>query len=115
MVPRTQQEDAALIAACERQMREGGWQPDAFFFAHRGGRAQNAELQKVFADYEATDATHSYWQDDAPQTMLIDEVEAIWSAIEERDDWQPLYDKVDALRRMGAAHGPAPQAAAQQR
>ena len=42
------------------------------------------------------------------QNMLIDEVESIWSAIDERDDWQPLYDKVDAIRRMGAAHGPAP-------
>jgi len=61
------------------------------------------------------DDAHPYWQDDAPQSMLIDEVEAIWSAIDERDDWQPLYDKVDALRRMGSAHGPAPQPAAQQR
>ena len=40
--------------------------------------------------------------------MLIDEVEAIWSAIDERDDWQPLQDKVERLRRMGEAHGPAP-------
>ena len=39
--------------------------------------------------------------------MLIDEVESIWSAIDENDDWQPLFDKVAALRRMGEAHGPA--------
>jgi len=115
LVARTQEQDAALIAACERQMREGGWQPDAFFFAHRGGRAQTPELQDIFRNYEAVDDAHPYWQDDAPQSMLIDEVEAIWSAIDERDDWQPLYDKVDALRRMGSAHGPAPQPAAQQR
>ena len=35
--------------------------------------------------------------------MLIDEVEAIWSAIAERDDWQPFEDKVRAIRRMGEA------------
>jgi hypothetical protein len=35
--------------------------------------------------------------------MHIDEVEAIWSAIAERDDWQPFEDKVNAVRRMGAA------------
>ncbi len=40
--------------------------------------------------------------------MLIDEVEAIWAAIAERDDWQPLYDKVAALRRMGDALGEPP-------
>ena len=43
--------------------------------------------------------------------MLIDEVETIWSAIDQRDDWSPLSDKIEALRRMGDAHGipPAPQ------
>jgi hypothetical protein len=40
--------------------------------------------------------------------MLIEEVEEIWSSIDERDDWQPLFDKVAALRRMGEAHGHAP-------
>ena len=35
--------------------------------------------------------------------MYIEEVEAIWSAIAEHDDWQPLADKVTAVRRMGKA------------
>jgi len=35
--------------------------------------------------------------------MLIDEVEEIWAAIAEMDDWAPLYHKVDAIRRMGSA------------
>jgi hypothetical protein len=37
--------------------------------------------------------------------MHIDEVEAIWSAIAERDDWQPFKEKVRAIRRMGEAMG----------
>jgi hypothetical protein len=35
--------------------------------------------------------------------MLIDEVEAIWSAIDQRDDWGRLEAKVAAIRRMGEA------------
>ena len=35
--------------------------------------------------------------------MHIDEVEAIWSAIAERNDWKPFEDKVRAIRRMGEA------------
>ena len=46
---------------------------------------------------------HPYWSDAAPCSMHIDEVEAIWSAIAERDDWQPFTDKVTAIRRMGGA------------
>jgi hypothetical protein len=36
--------------------------------------------------------------------MHIDEVEEIWSAIAERDDWKPFETKVAAIRRMGEAH-----------
>jgi hypothetical protein len=35
--------------------------------------------------------------------MHIDEVEAIWSAISDHDDWSPLEAKVAAIRRMGEA------------
>lgn len=37
-----------------------------------------------------------------PETMVIDEVEAIWSAIESADDWAPLHAKVAAVRETGA-------------
>jgi uncharacterized protein YdiU (UPF0061 family) len=47
---------------------------------------------------------HAYWQGETPCSMHIDEVETIWSAIANRDDWQPLVDKVAAIREMGAAH-----------
>jgi hypothetical protein len=35
--------------------------------------------------------------------MLIDEVETIWAAIAERNDWTPLHDKVNAIRQHGRA------------
>jgi serine/tyrosine/threonine adenylyltransferase len=42
---------------------------------------------------------HPVAQDPAPQTMVIDEVEAIWAAIDGDDDWQPLGAKIGQLRR----------------
>jgi len=48
---------------------------------------------------------HAYWAGGTPCSMHIDEVEAIWSAIDERDDWAPLMAKVAAIRAMGAAYG----------
>ena len=47
--------------------------------------------------------THPYWSSDGPCSMHIEEVEAIWSAIAERDDWQPFNNKVKAIRLMGEA------------
>jgi len=42
--------------------------------------------------------------------MNIDEVEAIWAGIAERDDWKPFEEKVTAVRRMGdAMRADAPQ------
>jgi hypothetical protein len=35
--------------------------------------------------------------------MHIDEVESIWAAIAERDDWTVLERKIASIRRMGEA------------
>ena len=102
--------DAALVAACEKAMREQGLQPDAFFFAHRGGRAVQGDLAEAFAGFDAVETGHSYWQGHAPQTMLIEEVEAIWSAIDREDDWSVLERKISAIRTAGEAHAPSPVA-----
>ncbi len=40
-----------------------------------------------------------------PEEMLIDEVEAIWAAIDAGDDWGPFQAKVERVRAMGAAWG----------
>lgn len=104
--------DTQLVAACEAHMRKGALQPDAFFFGHRGGRgAAQGALGEALAGCEPVASDHPYWAGPAPQTMLIEEVEAIWAAIDRDDDWGPLNAKVAALRQMGEAHGPAPQPA----
>ncbi|WP_394731228.1 protein adenylyltransferase SelO family protein [Altererythrobacter sp. GH1-8] len=106
--PRDEESNAALVAACEKALRDDGWQPDGFFHHHRGGRNAQGTLAEALAGYEATDTSHEYWNEDSVQSMLIDEVESIWDAIAERDDWSPLEVKIAAIRRMGEAHGPAP-------
>lgn len=117
LVSRGLEQDGAMIAACERWLIDSGMGVDPFFFTHRGGRAtaDNPALAEAFAGYDPVDSSHPYWQGDAPQAMLIDEVESIWAAIADTEDWQPLHAKIAALRRMGEAHGAPPAPAGQMR
>ncbi|MDN3645810.1 YdiU family protein [Pontixanthobacter aestiaquae] len=103
-----EERDAALVAAAEKAMRDSGEQPDAFFYRHRGGSGAKGELADALAGYAPAESDHPYWSEGTPQSMLIDEVEALWSAIDQRDDWRPLNDKIAAIRRCGAAHGAPP-------
>ncbi len=110
VAPQGLEPDTQLIAACEAAMRDSGVQPDAFFFAHRGGRGpETGAVGELLTAYEAIGAAHEYWADPAPQSLVLDEVEAIWAAIDRDDDWGPLHAKVAAIRRMGAAHGAPPR------
>ena len=109
--PRGGQADTALIAAGERSMRESAMPVEAFFFAHRGGRGSPTDLQEALRGYVPLASDSPYWSDPVPQSMLIDEVEALWSAIERNDDWAPLEAKLAALARMAAAFGDPPVAA----
>ncbi len=111
VVSRGLEADSALIAAAEKTMREGDIGPDEFFFRRRSGRHASGALTEALTGYEGVADDHPYWSDAAPQAMLIDEVEALWSAIAERDDWQPLHAKIAAVRRMGDALGEPPEPA----
>lgn len=109
---RGEEADLAVVVAAEKAMRESGAGVDEFFFRHRGGRSEDSDLATALAGYDG-DSAHPYWADPAPQAMLIDEVEAIWAAIAERDDWVPLHAKLVALKRMGEALGEPPAPAGQ--
>jgi uncharacterized protein YdiU (UPF0061 family) len=100
-------EDTALIAAAERYMRERALSPDAFFFAHRAGRDRpDGEFGELLSAYVPTcKAQGEAWAHGAPPGVLIDEVERLWTAIDQHDDWAPLHAKVAAIRQLGAALG----------
>jgi uncharacterized protein YdiU (UPF0061 family) len=84
---------------------------DRVFFDWRGGRDPGEELYPADAFRELAKLlegrerppTHTYWSAPEPCSMHIEEVEKIWSAIAERDDWQPFDNKVKAIRTMGDA------------
>ncbi len=82
---------------------------ERFFFDGFGGAA--ARVPGMIDDlvaYQPVDPdrrAHPYFAGDAPCTMLIDEVEALWSPIAERDDWAPLEAKLAQIRVMAEAIG----------
>ena len=100
--------DTRLVAACEKELREGAWQPDAFFFVHRGGRNAQGDMADALAGYEPHGDAHPFWSDGSPQSLVIDEVEDIWARIEAKDDWSALEKKIAAIRVCSQAHGAKP-------
>lgn len=103
--------DAALIAAAEQDMQASQTGPDRFFFQHRGGADPGSNpFGAALAGHAplAAAGDHPLWREDGPPDLLISEVERIWAAIAEHDDWQPLEAKIAAIRRLGEALGPPP-------
>lgn len=110
-------EDEVLVEAIQKALVSTQMDPDRFFFDWRGGVRRGpsvadphyshngfTDFLTLIPDFAVGAPAHDYWSDDAPCTMLIDEVEALWAPIAERDDWAPLHAKVAAIRRMGEAH-----------
>jgi uncharacterized protein YdiU (UPF0061 family) len=109
-------EDLLLIAAIEEALSAQSVQIDRFFLDWRGGRLRapaphyDADpfegFRRLVATREAVPGAldHPYWSDAAPCSMHIEEVEAIWSRIDEADDWSAFHAKIAAVRRMGEAH-----------
>lgn len=106
--PRGLEQDMTLVAACESAMRETGEQPDAFFHRVRSGLVNGDPLTETIAGYTPAAADHSWWQSNGPVSLVLEQVEPIWEAIAERDDWDPLKHKLTAIRALGGALGEAP-------
>ena len=103
--------DRDLAAALLKALESRAATIDRIFFDWRGGHNPGEErysgepfraLAVKLAGRERP-PTHAYWSDPEPCAMHIDEVEAIWDAIAERDDWGPFNAKIAAIRRMGEA------------
>ena len=112
----------ALLAGQVRCWLERSRIPfDRFFFDWYGGAA--AEARALGGPYGATYSgpdfapvrdglvgraplrpealADPYFSGAEPTTMHIDEVERVWAAIAERDDWAPLVSKLDQVRALG--------------
>jgi uncharacterized protein YdiU (UPF0061 family) len=103
--------DGEIAAALIRALATREATIERTFFDWRGGRDPGVEpypsppfreLARLL-ESRARPPEHSYWSDPEPCSMHIDEVEAIWSAIAQGDDWQPFDNKLKAIRRMAEA------------
>jgi uncharacterized protein YdiU (UPF0061 family) len=111
VVPADGQADRDLAAALVTALATREATIDRLLFDWRGGRDPGTETypQPAFRDLarqlagRQREVTHAYWDDPAPCSMHIAEVEEIWAAIASDDDWARLEAKVAAVRRMGEA------------
>ncbi|MEP9360327.1 protein adenylyltransferase SelO family protein [Sphingomonas sp. KR3-1] len=109
VAPRGTPADRVLAETLEKALATTLAPLDEFFFEAFGGNLP-AHYGEAFDDLRSQLAhyaprkprDHAYWSG-TPCSMLIDEVEAIWAAIAERDDWAPLNAKVAAIRNMAEA------------
>jgi uncharacterized protein YdiU (UPF0061 family) len=108
---RGEPEDRPLVSAIIQGLRSRIVGIDRFFFDWRGGRIPEdqaygaIEFDELRARLEGRQhpLIHPYWSGPAPCSMHIDEVESIWAAIADNDDWSPFESKIEAIRRMGDA------------
>lgn len=64
-------------------------------------RATEAARERLVATPEG----RKYFSQELPEMMLIDEVEKIWSAIDQQDDWTLFYGKIARVRERGKIYG----------
>ncbi|HEY3814833.1 MAG TPA: YdiU family protein [Caulobacteraceae bacterium] len=117
--PKTPEEDSALAQALLKLLAAGGdalrWEP--LFFDWFGGEASReramrgprADLYRgeAFAAFEAALEGYAperperldapYFARPEPQELLYDEIETIWAAIADHDDWAGFHRKLEAI------------------
>lgn len=125
LTPLGDERDADFLSLVRAFLVESRVGYDRFFFDWYGGAASAARaaaspevdkyrgatfvpLRSAMDAYQPADAARlarPYFQRTAPCSLLIDEIEALWDAIAERDDWSVFEAKVADIRTMGAESG----------
>ena len=127
LVPLGDERDADLLSSCRAFLEESRVGHDLFFFDWYGGAASErraaaspetgryegaafAALRRAMDAHEPAPGVPSrlddaYFQRARPCTLLIDEIEALWAHVAERDDWAPFEAKIDEIRAMAVALG----------
>lgn len=72
------------------------WEP--FFFACFGGKScsEDADWNALLSSY-APDRPERLADIETPCDLLYEEIESIWAAIDERDDWEPFEIKLSEI------------------
>jgi uncharacterized protein YdiU (UPF0061 family) len=111
LAPRGADEDRVLVASAIAYLGETHAPIDRFFHRVFGGPARGRFdgppsmlstgvllAMEHHAPRDPKLLAHPLLAEGEPCSMLIDEVEALWSRIAEDDDWAPLHAKIDAIR-----------------
>ena len=99
--------------AAEKGLAQRTVQIDRFFFdwGKTETLANPEDASPEFSDFRHLIADRSrsrvpassYWQRPAPCSMHIEEVESIWAAIADDDNWATLSEKIKDIQEMGVA------------
>ncbi len=124
LVSRGSEADAALVREVFEFLRVSQTPYEQFFFDWRGGDPRRAARSPAAAHYAGgpfetlrallaghaptpgANLDHPYFARERPRTMLIDEMEALWTPIAAHDDWRPFYEalgEIDAMREAYSA------------
>jgi len=127
LVPQGGEADVELVNAGFRALNEGGeplrWEP--FFFDWFGGLASEAralagpraalyggeaflEFRRRLAPYQMLRPERlaaPMFAEPEPEELLYDQIEALWAAIAERDDWSPFEGKLARIETARQAWG----------
>jgi uncharacterized protein YdiU (UPF0061 family) len=125
LVSRGDEEDSELVVRIFAFLHQSQIGYEQFWFDWRGGVMSEARataspaaaayagesfapLREALAPYAATESVnldHPYFARATPRTMLIDEMEALWAPIAERDDWGAFHrvlGEIDEIREAYA-------------
>jgi uncharacterized protein YdiU (UPF0061 family) len=118
-------QDARLTNAFYKALADSGLPFERAFFDLVGGARGERIADSPHADVYASDAwrdavnrlrqatpvndidtvlDHPYFRGNEPTTLLVDEVESLWAAIAEFDDWEPLRAKLAAIDTLRQAY-----------
>ncbi|WP_332701977.1 protein adenylyltransferase SelO [Devosia sp.] len=81
--------------------------PSAGLYATEAFRPIAAGLEQ-YGPADDLNLGHAYFARNTPRTMLIEEMEAIWAPIAERDDWQLFATTLSEIAEMRDAYGIKP-------
>jgi uncharacterized protein YdiU (UPF0061 family) len=125
LIPQGPARDDPVVAALYAFLAASAAPFDAVFFDWFGGeasaeRAAQSPRAALYAreDFRAVRRAWSghaprrpealsldYFARDKPCSMVIEEMEALWSPIDEADDWEAFHAKLADIREMAAAYG----------
>jgi len=123
--PLGMESDAELVRAVWMFLAQSQMPFERFFFDWYGAAASEtrakqspskdayesesfAPLRERLFAYSASPTVNlgnAYFRRSEPCTMLIEEVEALWAPIAEKDDWSLFHAKLDAINEMRDAFG----------